>query len=83
MIFIHPVHRRLAELELKASRNGGHSQLSPRDKSEMRHCLAVNAKLIQDLDGLHQLSYVAYTAGDMGWVQEVCAKLEDLGAKST
>jgi len=81
MIGIHPVHRRLAELQLKAERLGGYFRLSPLEQTELHHCLRANAELVQKLDGLKQLAFHAHEMGDMEWQQEICRKIDELEAK--
>ena len=81
MIGIHPVHRRLAELQLIAERRGGYDQLTIREQMDLHHCLQVNANLVRRLDELKQMSFIAYQAGDLEWVQEVCQKIDELEAK--
>lgn len=81
MIAIHPVHRRLVELTEKAERLGGYSQLTVREQMELHHCLQVNAKLVRRLDELKNLAYIAHISGDLDWVQEICAKLDEMEAR--
>ncbi len=80
MIAIHPVHRRLAELQLKAERLGGYFRLPPWEQNEIYHCLRINATLVQKLDGLKQLAFHAHEMGDMEWQQEICRKIDELEA---
>ena len=81
MIGIHPIHRRLAELQLKAERLGGYFQLSLMEQTELHHCLKVNAALVQRLDELKQLAFVAHCSGDLEWEQEICRQIDELEAK--
>lgn len=81
MIGIHPVHRRLAELQLIAERRGGYDQLTVREQMDLHHCLQFNAKLVRRLDELKQLSFIAYQAGDLEWEQEICRQIDELEAK--
>jgi len=81
MIGIHPVHRRLAELQLIAERRGGYDRLTILEQMDLHHCLQVNAKLVRELDELKQLSFIAYQAGDLGWEQEICRQIDELEAK--
>lgn len=76
MIGVSVVHRRLAELQLKASRLGGWHKLDPLDQTDLHHCLRHNAAMIQKLDELKQLSYIAYSVGDIDWHHEICAEIE-------
>lgn len=81
MIAIHPVHRRLAELQLIAKRRGGYDRLTAAEQMDLHHCLQANARLVRRLDELKQLSFIAYQAGDMDWVAEVCRQIDELEAK--
>ncbi|MDF2684771.1 MAG: hypothetical protein K0R47_5961 [Brevibacillus sp.] len=76
MIGISSIHRRLAELQLKATRLGGWHKLDPLDQTDLHHCLRHNAAMIQRLDELKQLSYIAYTAGDVEWHHDICVLIE-------
>jgi hypothetical protein len=81
MIGIHPVHRRLAELQIKAERLGGYHYLSLSEQLDLHHCLQVNAKLVRELDELKQLSFIAYLADDTEWQHEICRRIDELEAK--
>lgn len=81
MIAIHPVHRRLAELQLIAERRGGYDRLTAAEQMDLHHCLRANATLVRRLDELKQLSFIAYQVGDMDWVAEVCRQIDELEAK--
>lgn len=78
MIGIHPVHRRLAELQLLAKRRGGWHKLDVTQQVELQHCLTVNTKVVQELDGLKVLSQMAYEVNDSTWLHEICAKIDGL-----
>lgn len=80
MLGIHPIHRRLAQLQFKADQVG-YENLSHRDQMELRHCLIVNAQLVRQMDELKQLSFIAYTVGDVEWQHEIAKKLEELEVK--
>jgi hypothetical protein len=81
MVGIHPAHRRMAELTLKARAIGGYHMLSPLEKRELEHCMKVNFDLVSNLDSLKSVAFVAYTTGDAEWHQELCAKIEQLESK--
>lgn len=78
-IMIHPVHRRLAELQMINDKRS----LTNDEASDMIYCMKVNAKLVQDIDGLKELSYVAQSVGQMDWVQDITLKLDEMEAKFT
>ncbi|WP_028608343.1 DUF7667 family protein [Paenibacillus harenae] len=81
MVGIHPVHRRLAELTIKAKAIGGYQLLTQNEKLELDHCLAVNLDLILKLDSLKSLAFIAYDTGDTSWHQDICARIEALETK--
>lgn len=78
LIGLHPVHRRLAELQITARRRGGWHMLDHQQQMDLQHCLQVNAKLVVEMDGLKQLCFMAHEIGDYGWEQELCGKIEAL-----
>lgn len=81
MIAIHPVHRRLAELTLKAMWLGGYHKLTIAEQKDFEHCLRVNASIVTKLDELKNLAFIAHCAGDTEWEQEICAELDELEAR--
>lgn len=83
MIGIHPIHRRLAELTLKAKQRGGYHQLPASDQSDLYHCLQVNLDLVLKLDLLKELSVAVYQLGDTDWQHELCKQIDEIEAKMT
>lgn len=81
MIGIHIVHRRLAEIHEKSVKLGGYHRLTDLEQRDLEHCMIVNAKLVQRMDELKDLSFVAHQAGDVKWQHEICAKIDELEAK--
>ena len=81
MIGIHVVHRRLAEIYLKAQKLGSYDCLSDEDQMDMHHCLRINADLVRRLDELKNLAFIAHQAGDMEWEQDICRQIDQLEAK--
>lgn len=81
MIVIHPVHRRLAEIQDKVQKLGGYRYLSAGEQLEIHHCLRENLTLVRKIDELKNLAFVAHCAGDMEWEQEICAELDDMEAR--
>lgn len=69
-----PYHVRLAELFLMQKRR----QLTDPEILEMTHCLAANAKYCWDLVALQNMSFVAYQAGDMAWLHDICSQIDAL-----
>ncbi|UUZ85631.1 hypothetical protein LJK88_20290 [Paenibacillus sp. P26] len=78
MLAIHPIHRRLAEITLKAAKRGDYTA---QELSEIMHILHANASLVYKLDGLKELSFLAHVIGDMEWQQELVAEIDKLEAK--
>lgn len=76
IIAIAPIHRRLAELQFKANHLGGWQMLNESEQLELQHCLQRNADVIHKLDELKQLSYIAYSSGDVEWHHEICGRIE-------
>lgn len=81
MIAIHPVHRRLAQLTLKAVRSGGFAKLTEEEQKEIEHCLRVNESLVWKMDAYKELALHAHEMGDMKWELELCGKIDELEAK--
>lgn len=81
MIGIHPIHRRLAELQEKAERMGGYDRLTDREWQDVKHCLQINAKLVRRLDELKNLAYIAHATGDYAWEQDICRQIDELEVK--
>lgn len=75
---VHPVHRRLAELTLKAHCIGGYDNLSQEERTEIEHCLQVNLSMIERLDQLKQLSFQAHLTNDFEWEQELSGQIDEL-----
>jgi len=75
---IHPIHRRLYEIHVTANQLGGYSNLPDLDQQDLRHCMAANAKLVEQLEDLHELSLQASYIGDAEWQHEICARIEAL-----
>lgn len=74
MLGIHPIHRRLAALTFKSERQ----PLSEAEQTELFQCLKVNARIVYSLDVYKVMSYLAYEAGDIEWVEELCAKIDGI-----
>lgn len=76
MITIHPTHRRLAELYLQYAAG----TLQDIQAAELLHFLKLNAKLVQDIDGLKEAAYAAQCAGNMDLVQHFCQLIDEMEA---
>jgi hypothetical protein len=68
-------------LTAKARRLGGYARLSWAEQVEIIQCLEVNGNLVQKLDGLKNLAFIAHTAGDYEWEQDICRKIDELEVK--
>lgn len=77
MLAIHPIHRRLAELQLIAEKR----RWSTSELLEVTHCLRVNADLVVKLDSLKELAFQAHAIGDMDWQQDICRQIDELESK--
>ncbi|RKN75046.1 DUF7667 family protein [Paenibacillus ginsengarvi] len=75
---IHPIHRRLYEIHVSANKLGGYGQLPERDQQDLQHCMRANARLVERLEDLYELSLQASYVGDTGWQYEICARIEAL-----
>ncbi|KAA8750069.1 MULTISPECIES: hypothetical protein [unclassified Paenibacillus] len=82
-IAIHPVHRRLAELTIKAGKTGGTFKLPPAEWMELMHCLQANATLVHKLDGYKEAAYAAQCNDQMDLVQHFTQLLDELEAQLT
>lgn len=78
LIGLHPVHRRLAELQITAGRRGGWHMLDSHQQMELQHCLQVNTKLVVRMDELKQLAFQAHLVGDHAWEQDICQQIDEL-----
>jgi len=83
MLALHIIHRRMAELTIKAKQLGGYHNLPTAEQRELEHCLTLNAGLVQRLDELKELSFIAYQAGDMDWLHEIGKKIDAIERQYT
>jgi len=80
-VYIHPVHRRLAEMFHKHKNLCDlHEHLSAAEFVEFGQCLKLNADLVCKLDELKQMSMIAHLANDEEWKQELGEKIKQLEA---
>lgn len=79
MISIHPLHHQLAELTVKAERIGGFDRLPVEEQTELFHCLQANTEIIRKIEGLKQLSFIAWQTNDTEWHFDICRQLDELG----
>jgi hypothetical protein len=64
-----------------ANKLGGYHKLPPSVQMDFEHCVAVNASLVQKVDHLKELSFMAYQAGDEDWQMDICQRLDEMEAK--
>ncbi|EXX90371.1 DUF7667 family protein [Paenibacillus darwinianus] len=69
-----PVHERLAELWVLRNCRG----LTESEKTDMEHCLAVNASFCRELAHLKNLSLLASMTEDSDWQHDICSRIEKL-----
>lgn len=78
MIGIHPVHRRLAEIAYMSTDKHGTMKIGWPEMQLIMPLLRQNMLLVQKLDELKQLAFVAHCSGDFEWEQEICRKIDEL-----
>jgi hypothetical protein len=73
------------EIHVTANKLGGYDKLPERDQQDLHHCIQVNARLVEQLEDLCELSLQASYVGDAEWQHEICARIEALqeGRRST
>ncbi|GAA4827774.1 hypothetical protein GCM10023310_00540 [Paenibacillus vulneris] len=75
---IHPIYRRLHDIYIMANKLGGYNKLPEIEQQDLHHCLMANARLIERLDDLHELSLQASYVNDVEWQHEICARIDAL-----
>jgi hypothetical protein len=78
MIGIHPIHRRLAEIIHMSMDNEGAVTLGMAELTLIVRLLRQNLALVQRLDELKQLAFVAHLADDSVWEQDICKRIDEL-----
>lgn len=80
---IHTIHRRLAETAyMHMNHTTGRINVENMPIRLLELLLQQNYMLIRQYDELHELSMVAYTAGDMDWLHHICGAIEYLKDES-
>ena len=69
------IHQRIAELWEKKNSDAG---LTADERSEFAMCLDLNVTYAWKMARLENLSYVAYSTGDMDWLHDICAEIDKL-----
>lgn len=76
---IHKIHRTLAEAAyMHMNHTTGRIKVENIPARLLELLLMQNYMLIRHYDELHELSMVAYTAGDMEWLHNICEAIEFL-----
>lgn len=78
MIGIHPIHRKMALVTYMSMNQDGQINLDDIAVKLLQPLLKQNLRMIQRLDELKSLSYIAYTLGDIDWQHEICQRIEAL-----
>lgn len=81
-IAIHPSHRKLAEITFLNLDKKGNLIIDELTLRVLAPYLMQNLEIIRTLDELNNLSMVAYTAGDMDWLHDICGAIEYLKEES-
>jgi hypothetical protein len=81
-IAIHTIHRRLAAVTFLNLDKKGNLIIDDVTLRVLAPLLLQNLEIIRTLDELNNLSMVAYTAGDMDWLQDICGAIEYLKEES-
>lgn len=75
-IAIHPSHRKLAEITFLNLDKKGNLIIDELTLRVLAPYLLQNLEIIRTLDELNNLSMVAYTAGDMEWLHDICGAID-------
>ncbi|GJM84085.1 hypothetical protein HMSSN139_65810 [Paenibacillus sp. HMSSN-139] len=78
MIGIHPIHRKMALITWMSMNQDGKINLDEIAIRMLKPLLKQNLMMIQRLDELKSLSYIAYEAGETEWQHDICARIEAL-----
>ncbi len=81
MIAISPIHRKLAEVIHMSTDINGNTYLGHAELMLLIPLLRQNLALVQQLDSLKQLAFVAYEAGDFDWMHDLCSQMDELEAQ--
>ncbi|RRJ62444.1 hypothetical protein EHV15_05370 [Paenibacillus oralis] len=78
MIGIHPIHRKMALITWMSMNQDGKIKLDEVAIQMLKPLLKQNLMMIQRLDELKSLSYIAYMAKENEWHHDICARIEAL-----
>lgn len=78
LIGIHPIHRKMAVIAYMSMNQEGTMNLDEIAVKLLQPLLKQNLKMIQRLDELKSLSYIAYTLNDFEWQHDICRSIEEL-----
>lgn len=79
---IHNTHRRLAEVTFLNLNNKGRLIIDDITLRVLEPLLLQNLEIVRTLDELSNLSMVAYTAGDMEWLHDICGAIDYVKTES-
>ena len=80
MIGIHPIHRKMALVTYMSMDQNGQINLDDIAVKLLQPLLKQNLRMIQRLDELKSLSYIAYQLNDFDWQHDICQRIEALEA---
>jgi hypothetical protein len=66
------------EIHVEANKRGGYDKLPDRDQQDLHHCMQANARMVEQLEDLFELSLQASYIGEAEWQFEICARIEAL-----
>ncbi|MBP1905306.1 hypothetical protein J2Z32_001934 [Paenibacillus turicensis] len=78
MIGIHPIHRKMAVITWMSMNQNGELNLDTVAVKLLQPLLKQNLRMIQRLDELKSLSYIAYELNDTDWQHDICQRIEAL-----
>jgi hypothetical protein len=79
---IHTIHRNLAAVTFLNLDKKGNLIIDEVTLRVLTPLLMQNLEIVRTLDELSNLSMVAYTAGDMDWLHNICEAIEFLKDES-
>lgn len=78
MIGIHPIHRKMALITWMSMNQDGKINLDEIAIKMLKPLLKQNLMMIQRLDELKSLSYIAYEAREIDWHHDICGRIDAL-----
>lgn len=81
MIGIAKCHREMAKVIYMSMDKAGNLIIGPVELKILNRLLRENLELVQRLDGLNNLAFIAHVSNDLAWEQEICRQIDELEAK--